>query len=419
MLGRALRKGLTVPKLTPDSPFHLHTGRATAAGVRVSPESALAASSVYSATSLIAQTIASLPIRFVKRGDVERIPQKPEEARAIWDRPNPIQTTTGLIETAVLSQLLWGNAYIYPRRDRAGRAFQLWPIDPERVTEIEMIGSGEGVRFKVQDFEDVENVTGKPANLIHIPDMMAPGRLKGISRIEQLAELVGMSLSAQEHAAQFLGQGVHMSGTIEVPKPMKQSQAQELWETFSLRHAGPKNAGRVGILTDGATFKGTTIPPAELQFLEQMQYSDQKIASIYRVPPHMVGDITNSTSWGTGIEEQTIQFVQHTLLPIMRKFEEAVEATLLAGTDYQMRFVAAGLLRGNVAARTGMYTALWNIGVLSADDIRALEDMAPLPGGLGTTHYVPLNFAPVGTDPASIPSPAKLLMQLIGEGRGE
>jgi HK97 family phage portal protein len=152
-----------------------------------------------------------------------------------------------------------------------------------------------------------------------------------------------------------------------------------------------------------------------MQFLEQMKYSDQKIASIYRVPPHMVGDISNSTSWGTGIEEQAIQFVRHTLLPIIRKLEEGFEASLLTGTQFQMRFVTNALLRASTAARADFYTKLWQMGVINADEIRGLEEMAPQANGTGATYYVPMNYAPAGTEP--LPVGAAALAEATEEGR--
>ncbi len=413
MLGAALRKGFSFS----GDPALLTGGMQTVAGAQVSPTSALAAASVYSATSLIAQTVASLPIRFTLRDDENRIPQRPPQAKTLWDKPNAYQTTSAFIETVVLSQLLWGNAYVYPRRSAAGNIVELWPIDPDRIESVEALtfDTAVGLRFKVRDFGTVDNLPGQPVDMIHLPHITVPGRVKGISPVEQLAELIGMSLSSQEHAARFLGQGVHMSGTIETPGVLKREQAKELVDGFSSLHSGPKQAGRVGVLTGGATFKPVMMPPSEMQFLEQMKYSDQKIASIYRVPPHMVGDISNSTSWGTGIEEQGMQFVRHTLLPIMRKLEEGFERAILAGTDFQMRFQTNALLRASATARAEFYNKLWMMGVISADEIRALEDLGPQPDGIGKRYYVPLSNGVVTADPT--PAGAKALLDALEEGR--
>ena len=230
--------------------------------------------------------------------------------------------------------------------------------------------------------------------MLHIPLMTLPGRIKGLSPIAQAAEQIGMTLSSQEHAARFLGDGVHMSGTIETPEPLEKEDAEDLWEGFQKVHAGPSKAGRVGILTGGAKFNTITIPPAELQFLEQMKYGDRKIATLYGVPPHMVGDVERSTSWGTGIEEQTQGFVQYTLLPIIKKVEQGVESAFLRGTDLQMRFEVKGLLRGSVKDRIELHKALYSMGAASANTILASEDMPPIAGDEGDRRYVPLNLRP-------------------------
>jgi HK97 family phage portal protein len=425
MLGRALRKGLSYS--ADEQGRALMRGflgsTPTVSGVRVSPSSAVTAAAVYGATSLRADTVASLPIRFLEKGDETRTEVFPEQARPLWNgSPNPLQTTNAFVISLVLSKLLWGQAYIYPRRTNGGDVFELWPLDPDRV-EVEAVKDDRNpgtIRYRVLDFEDLVNVPGKPVKMIHIPHHTLPGRVKGLSPIEVMAELVGMSLSSQEHAARFLGDGVHMTGVIETnatAAELTPDKAKKLWEGFQMMHAGPKKAGRVGVLS-GATFKTLAIPPAELQFLEQMKYSDTRIASaIYRVPPHMFGDTDKSTSWGTGIEEQTIGFVRNAILPDVRAIEEAFEAALLAGTNLQMRFNLNGLLRGNTTSRKEFYTAMWDRGVFSANDIRRMEDMPPLTDGNGDTYYVPANYLPAGTDPATIGSAGKLLLQLMNEGR--
>lgn len=238
-----------------------------------------------------------------------------------------------------------------------------------------------------------------------------------MSPIEVLAELVGMSLSSQEHAARFLGDGVHMSGIIEGQPGTTREKAKEITEGFQQIHAGPKRAGRVGFLA-GATFKALSLPPNELQFLEQMKYSDAKIASgIYRVPPHMIGDTEKTTSWGTGIEEQSIGFVRHAILPDVRALEEGFETTLLAGTAYQMRFNVNALLRGATAVRGAFYHDMWNMGVFNADEIRAFEDMPPQPNGVGQIYHVPLNTVDAAAPPPPPSATKALLAEMAQEGR--
>jgi len=400
VLGRAFRKGLQIVGTT--SPrLALTTGLTTVAGVRVSPESATTSVAVYAATSLIAQTIAVLPVRFVLRGDDTRTPQQPPSVQALWDRPNADQSRVSFYESLMLSLLLWGNFYGYLRRNNRGDVVEVWPIDPERVSLVERIKLPDGrlgLSFDVFDFRKVVNVPGQPPEMLHIPALTLPGRIEGMSPIKQAMEAVGLGLSAEQHAARFLGDGTHMSGLIEVPEGLDEDDAKELWENFQRMNAGPSKAGRTGILTAGAKYHSVAIPPVELQFLEQMKYSDSKIATLYRVPPHMVSDVEKSTSWGTGIEEQTKGFAVYTLTPWLAKIEHAVDSALLAGTDYRMKFDVKGLLRGSPKDRAEFYRVLWNMGVLNANTILGFEDMPPI-GADGDRYYVPLNVGAPGAAP--------------------
>jgi len=394
MLGRALRKGLVV-STTADGRSIMLGGKPTAAGIRVSPSHSMTASSVFSATSLRADTVASLPMRFIRRDDKTRKPELPDVARVLWSgRPNPQQTTGSFIASVILSKLLWGNAYIYPRRSNGGDVAELWPLDPDRV-EVEPLGDQGALRFKVQDFKEIDNVPGKPFGIIHVPHLTLPGRYKGLSPIEAQAELVGMSLSSQEHAARFLGEGVHMTGVIEAPQGTKAADAQEMAKGFAQRHAGPKKTGAVGVLV-GGVFKPLTIPPNELQFLEQMKYSDAKIASgIYRVPPHMIGDTEKSTSWGTGIEQQSLGFVAYTLQDWLTAWEETIGRDLISEDDIYAKFNPAGLLRGDINSRYAAYSTARQWGWLSINDIRELEDLNPIENG--DDYLQPMNMEPAGT----------------------
>ncbi len=408
-LARAIRKAVSIVATDRARRVFL-TGTPTVAGKSVGPESSLQAVAVYASVRLIAQTIMSLPVTFILTGDKTRTPQQPPAVRAFWDDPNADQDLASFYETLVLSLMLWGNIYAFPRRSNGGDVIEVWPIDPERITAIKRLTAEDGrvgLAYQVAGFEDEEHPNGwvlngpdAPPNMLHIPLMTLPGRIKGLSPIAQAAEQIGMTLSAGEHAARFLGEGVHMSGTIETPEPLSEDDAKELWANFQKVHAGPAKSAGVGILTGGAKFNVLTIPPAELQFLEQMKYGDRKIATLYGVPPHMVGDVERSTSWGTGIEEQTKGFLQYTLVPILKKIEKGVDKAFLQGTDLHMKFVVNGLLRGAPKDRAAFYWQMYQMGAFSSNDIRELEDMPPLAEG-GDTYVRPLNMEDITASAAA------------------
>lgn len=409
VLGRVLRKGITVVASERPRLLLMGSGYRTVAGSKVAPSSALRAGAVYSSVRINAQTVAQLPIHFTRKREGAAEVFQPSSVPALWGRPNADDVRVTFYETVVTSLMLWGNFFGGIRRNGAGGVAEIWPIDPDLVTDVKRVDTegrildGEalddydgavGTAFKVEGFGWVKNVPGLPPLMLHVPWIKLPGRILGLSPVEWHAEQIGMSLSSQEYASRFLGDGAIVSGTIQTPEPLEPDEAKELWENWQLAHSGPSKAGRVGVLTSGATFNSIAIPPNQLQFLEQMQYSDRKIATIYGVPPHLVGDTERSTSWGTGIEEQTTGYKVFTIVPIAQRIEQVVEATLLP-TGVQMRFQTNGLLRGSHRDRAEFYRVMWSIGALSNDEIRAFEDMGPLPDGFGQRYYIPLNVAPV------------------------
>lgn len=402
VIGAAVRKGIDVIAADPARAFLPLRGRRTTSGVHVAPSTGMAAAAVYAAASIRSDVVASLPVKFVERDDEHRRPVYPDVVRPLWDQPNALHTVQQWIAIVQMSRMLWGNSYNYVRWTNGDDVYDVWPLDPDRVTDVDVMRDSRGrygIRYRVADWTEndgwVENAPGQRPQMLHIPLVVKPGALKGLSPIEVQAELVGMSLSSQEHAARFMGEGVSLSGTIEVGEDLEQADAKEVWENFMLQHAGPSKAGHVGVLTGGAKFVPQNIPPQALQFLEQQKYTDRKIASIFRTPPHLVGDTEPSTSWGTGIEEQTKAWVQFTLLPDVIGIEQAVARTLLAGTTVQMKFNVNALLRGSVKDRAELYRQLWSMSAANADEIRAHEDMGPLADGMGQRYYVPANMVAV------------------------
>lgn len=396
-------KGFTFPE--PDAPVWRALGgtRLTKAGTAVGPASASTISAVYAATTLNAQAVAMLPYQFQGKGDRNHVEIFPAQVEALWRRPNPdpAGTRVSFIEQIVLSFMWWGNFYAFPMYSRSGKLLSLYPLDPGRLEEVQRFDDG-AIGYKFRDQPMGVNRPGDPPQIVHIPWIVKPGKILGASPVEEHAELMGMSLSAQEHAAGFLGTGVHMSGVIEADNVKDGAAAKELWETFSFMNAGPANAGRVGFLS-AAKFNQLTIPPNELQFLEQMQYTDRRIASIYRVPPHMVGDMEKSTTWGPGLEEQVKGYATFTLIPIAKHIEHGFEAAFgLEDSGVEMRFKVNGLLRGSPKDRAEFYNQLGNAGAMNPDEMRELEDMAPIPGGSGAIYRTPLNVADQATRDAAI-----------------
>jgi len=378
-------------------------GRTSAAGVTVTPEGALGLVAVYSAATLIAGAGSSLPTRILNAAGDMHTPQKPDQYRALWDRPNPLMTRQAMTETALLSMLLWGNAYEGLTYDMRGELVERWPIDPARVTRVTVDKASGAIAYDVRDHGTV--VVGRDEKfpqLLHVAGPTLPGRVLGMSPIETVMNHIGLSHAIERTAAGFYKNGMNPAGTIEVKGKMTRDTAREYAARMQDAFGGVEKAGKWAVMDEGSKMLPLTIPPIQAQFVEQQRYSDRKIASIFRVPPHLISDVDASTSWGSGIEEQTMSFGVYTLTPWLTRIEQAIEARLLRGTGYQYRHMLQGLMRGNTAARNAAYSAGRLGGWLSVNDIRRMEDMPGI-GEDGDVFLSPLNMEPASD--AATPAP--------------
>lgn len=392
LLSRAF-KSLTITRAIDSS---LWQGVKSRAGVSVTPSGAMGLVAVYSAVSLIAQSIAQLPVKFFVTDDETMVPQKPEQWRALWDRPNPYQSRSAFYETIVTSLLLWGNSYTALLYSERGDLIEAWPIDPARVIGVEAQENG-AIAFNVTGHGWVANQRDdtQPA-ILFIPGLTMPGRLTGMSPIEQAMEQIGLGHAIVRSAAGFYGNGMRPAGTIEVAGKLNREQARMLSKRMHDANGGADKAGGWPVLDNGAKLSPLMISPQEAQFIEQQRYSDQKVASLFRVPPHLIGDVARSTSWGAGIEEQTIGFVTYTLGPWLKKIEEAVGAALLRDTPYEVEFMVQGLMRGSAAGRWKVYGMALDRAVMSPNEVRRKEGMPPYEGG--DAYRAALNTAETDAD---------------------
>lgn len=388
---RALSVGLT----DPDRWFSdIEPGRETYTGRRITSRGALQTSAVYFCSGLIADAIGCLPVEtFVKSGTKRKKVNPPS-----WlIQPNPVMTPIDFWHRMVTSLLLEGNAYAMVVRVD-GEVDALYPIHPD-VVDIDVAKDGTYV-YKING--DVQ-----PAgSILHIPGYTIAGCAKGISVLEAARQAIGLGLTAEEFGARFFGQGTAMSGVIEVPGALETKEARRLKADFSKSNSGTKNSHAIGVLTGGATWKPVSITPDQAQFLETRKFTKADIALFFRVPPHMV-DPTVSSTWGTGIEEQNWAFVQNTIQPWLVRIEQAISLFLFGGTR-QVHFNLDSRLRAKTTERMDAFAKGLEHGVYCEDDLRAMEDLPPLPNGLGQKFYVPANLVEVGAPPKpeSAPAPA-------------
>ena len=197
---------------------------------------------------------------------------------------------------------------------------------------------------------------------------------------------VGIALATEEYGATFFANGATPGGILEHPGVVKDPERlRQSWQS----QFGQKNSHRVAVLEEGMTFHQMTIPPEEAQFLETRKFQIDEIARIFRVPPHMVGDLEKASF--SNIEQQSLEFVKYTLNPWVIRWEQALHKALLTDKEkgeYFVKFNVDGLLRGDYQSRMNGYAIGRQNGWFSANDIREMENLNPIPDEEGGNLYL-------------------------------
>lgn len=383
------------------------TGPGGHAGKAVTEQTALGMPAVWRAVNLIAGTGASLPLHAYRSAGVARVVQESGPEADLLALPHPDMTPYELWELGFASVALWGNAAYRKLRDQTGRLRELWWIEPSRVkyhrADASWVDKGVAPGTKLYIIDgDLDNAL-TDREILHIPGFGYDG-VCGVSPIRAAREGIGLALAAEEYGAKLFGRGSLADGILTTDQRIDQEQADQLKARWKAGGTGLEGAHDIRVLGSGTSYQQLTIPPEDAQFIESRRFQIGEVARMFGIPPHMLGETERSTSWGTGIEEQNLGFVTYTLRPWLTRFEQRVSA-MWPGTGVYARYSVEGLLRGNSTARGTFYRQLWELGVLSTNDIRALEELAPVDGG--DARYRPLNFGPLGeADPATVPEPA-------------
>jgi HK97 family phage portal protein len=360
------------------------------AGVTVDAESAIRMSTVYSCVRLLADTVSSLPVgAYVRRGR-NRLPYSSiyGDQPAWVARPNPETTRLEFYEQIVTSFKLEGNAYILTVRDDMGDVQELYVLDPIGV-RIERPRVGEPLIYyvKVRDQQGVYEERLTERELLHIPDFRLPGQRYGLSPIAACRTTLGAAMAADVYAASYFGNAANPGGVIEVPGELTEEQAQDIGRDWNLTHTGPYRAGKIGILSGGASFQPLQINAQDAQLLDTRRFSVEEIARIYRIPLALLGHPVAGAMSFASVEAQNLSFVQYSLRPILERIEQSL-STLLPESDGFIRFNLDALLRGTTNERYDAYTKGLREGFLSLNDVHAYEDMAPIEDG--DQYRVPL-----------------------------
>lgn len=384
--------------LTADNLLAYVSGEPGDAGVVVTPQSSMQMSAVWRCVAVTAGVSSALPLHVFAAGSKQRL------THPLLADPHPEMTRLELWRLTYVHRLLWGGAYVQKLRNRAGQVRELWPIRPWRVKPGRVKPSEKnpgGKVFEVTD-DDGRRQDMTSREIMHLPHLSLDG-VEGLSPIGAARQAVGLAQAAERSGSRFFGRGAQLSGVLQVEQRLTKDQAEALQQRWEARHSGTDNAHKIAVLDSNAKFAPITMPLRDAQFLETRQFQVPEIARFFGVPLFLLFETQKSTSWGTGLEQQALGWVQFDLQPSwLAPTEQRISKELLpAGRE--ARYNVDGLLRGDSAARAAFYTVMRNVGAYSANDIRDRENLPPVEGG--DSRLQPLNMAPLGSEPPE-PKPA-------------
>lgn len=357
------------------------------AGVMVSEDTALTFAAVWACVSVISRTVAALPWHVYERSGADR---KPVDSAVSWllnNRPNPEMTAFSFREVVMAHVLTWGNAYAEIERDMAGRVVALWPLPPDWV-QVKRSEAGALV-YEVQSALEHRD-TLKPENMLHIHGLGFDG-LVGYSPVRMAARAIGIGMAQDVFGAAFYQNGTQFGSIIEVPATLTKDQIKDAEAYYNSKQRGPEKAFKVQVAPAGTKVHSAGMPMTDAQFLESRKFSVSEIARWYGVPPHKIGDLDRATN--NNIEHQGIEFVTDAIVPWAVRLEQEANGKLFGaraqGRLYTKLSVNA-LMRGDSKSRAEFYRTMTQIGALSINEVRAMEEMNGI-GPDGDKHLVQLN----------------------------
>jgi HK97 family phage portal protein len=368
---------------------HMEVG--SAAGQRVSADTAMQLSTVWSCVRLISETVATLPLAIYSRDASGG--KTPAIAHPIYallhDAPNADQTAAEFWESVCASLCLWGNAFAEIAR-QGGRVIALTPLRPDMM-QVERTKEGV-LRYIHSEFGQKRILAEE--DVFHVRGFGVGGEL-GLSPIAYARHSLGLAMAIDEAAAKLFANGMLASGILTsegVLKPDQRAQLNRIMETYK----ASRNAGKLMILEAGLTYEPLQLSPEDSQMLAARSFSVEEICRWFRVPPFMVGHTTKSTSWGTGLEQQMIGFLTFSLRPYLTRIEQSIKRKLITPAERATLFAEfslEGLLRADSAARAAFYSQMAQNGIYTRNEIRAKENLRSMAGGDQLT--VQSNLIPV------------------------
>ena len=362
--------------LTSAALLNMLGGSPTDSGISVTEESSVQMSSVFRGYSLLAGLLASTPLLAYRFKDKSLVDC------AALSRPNSLgQTPYEIRETQALHAIAWGNSYSQKVRNALGKIVELRPVHPSRVrlelerdvqtrqlTKIFYIQDSKGTESRFDDYD-----------ILHIPGLSFDG-VRGISPVSAMRQAIGTGVAADKLAAKLFGNGALLSGVLQTDRKITQEQADATKNRWREKNAGIDNAHDIVVLDNGTKFQPISMPPEDAQFLQTRQWQVQEIARFLGLPPHLLSDVSGSTSWGSGIAEQNRGLVTFTMQFWYTRFEQRYTWEVVEPSTQFAAFDLSNLLRGNLIERYKAYALGIQWGFLTRNEPRFAENLEPIEG---------------------------------------
>lgn len=369
--------------------------------VAVNDHTVLGLTAVWCAVNVLANSLASLGVGVYERDGFSKIPVHDDPINDILNVTPDGETTAIRFKQAQWLQVFTrGNSYseiefgLISGKPLALHLSQPGHIRPTRDSKGKLW------------YEQESGPTLPPRKVLHFAGLGWDG-VQGYSPVTIARETLGLGLVSQEFAARLYGSGHHINGIIEIPGKLSPDAMDKLRVDLAKLHQGPDGAGSLAIFEQGMKFNPTSFAPKDAEFLASRQFQVVEVSRLYNVPPHKLHELGGATF--SNVEELNIDFYQSSLMPWVEMAEQEYNLKLLGQGERRSRLIESNLrtlLRGNAAARSAMYTTLWNMGALTPNEVRAYENMNPIPGGDRT--FVQVNMAPIASEQPQEQPPAEL-----------
>lgn len=398
---------------TVDPRLYQALGQYDDTGRPITVNSALQLSAVWSCVRLISETIATLPLGLYRREENGRkVPANDNPLYVILhDTPNFDMTAAEFWECMVACLLLWGNAYALKEYTTGGKLLAITPLRPEWMKPFR--NKAGTIIYRYHDPEAPDRYRDyREDSIFHLKGFGTNG-IEGFSPIAYARHSFGNAMAIEESVASTFKNMVRPSGVLTTDQVLKQSTLDQYGEKMADKFAGTMSAGKVMVLQGGFKFMPVNMNPEDAQMLESRAFAVEEICRWFRVPPWMIGHTEKVTSWGTGIEQQMIAFLTFALKPYLVRIEQAVRKSLIAPEQQRIlyaEFNLEGLLRADSTGRATLYSVMASNGIYTRNEIRARENLPPLPGGDSLTvqvNLIPIEMLGKTPQPANDPAPEK------------